>query len=58
MQRLDKSVQCGPRALSDYLDPAAVRQIPNVAVKAQAATGAGDEEAEADTLHAAADGCA
>lgn len=58
MQLLDKSVQCWPRALSDYLDTSAVWQIPHVAVKAKPATGAGGEETEADALHAAADGCA
>lgn len=58
MQLQDKSVQCRLRALRDDFDTSAVWQIPNVAVKAKPATGADGKETEADTLHAAADGCA
>ena len=57
MQRVDEGVQRGPRSLGYYFDAPTVWQVSDVAAESQSLTGAGDEVAEADTLHAAADGC-
>ena len=57
MQCLDEGVQRRPRPLGYYFDAPTVWQVSDVAAESQSLTRAGDEVAEADTLHAAADRC-
>ena len=57
MQCLDEGVQRRPRPLGYDFDAPTVWQVSDVAAESQSLTRAGDEVAEADTLHAAADRC-
>ena len=57
MQRPDEGVQRRARALGYYFDAPTVWQVADVAAQPESLTRAGDEVAEADTLHAAADRC-
>ncbi len=57
MQFLDECVERGAWALSNYFHATAAWQVADMAAKAKTATDAGDEEAEANALYAAADSC-
>ena len=56
MQLADERVQRGARTLRNDLHAPSVRQIADLAAQSEPPTGTGDEKAETDTLHAAADG--
>ena len=56
-QLLDECVERRAGALRDYFHATAIREVADMAAEAEASTNAGGEEAEANTLHAAPDGC-
>ena len=58
LQLMDERVERGARALGEYFHTTATRKVADMAAEVEASTDAGDEEAEANALHAAADGCA
>ena len=56
MQLLDERVQRRTRTLGDYFHATSIWQVADMTAQIETSTHAGDEEAEADALDAAADG--
>ena len=54
---MDECVERRAGALGDYFHATATREVADMAAEAETSPDAGDEEAEANALHAAADGC-